>query len=371
MKIKLQNSIPYLNSLGIQISSDDLIHNSSKTVVIGLSGGVDSSVSAALLKMQGYNVIGIYMKNWKTCNPQDFDDVTKVSNILDIPYYSINLSDDYKAMVFDSFINDLNNGLTPNPDVLCNKYIKFNVFFNYAKLLGADYLAMGHYAKIVKNNNIYNLAQPKDKTKDQTYFLSDINPNVLNQVLFPLSDLYKSQVRQIAQDLNLPVAGKKDSMGICFISNDNYRTFISDYISTKRGNFIDIDGNILGQHIGLPFYTIGQKRGLNLDYNIKKLKQYARQSLVVFKKNTKDNSIILVPNFYSILKTKVVFFRDKSSKFNGTCLVRSSNLGNLKIAKIFDNYLIFDQNQQLIAPGQYLVFYDSNGIVVGNSIVIE
>lgn len=371
MNVNYMQAFIYLNRYGIHISKTDFDSNANKTVVIGLSGGVDSSVSAALLKMQGYNVIGIYMKNWTTCNPQDYDDVTKVANILDIPYYSINLSDDYKAMVFDSFINDLNNGLTPNPDVLCNKYIKFNVFFNYAKLLGADYIATGHYAKIVKNNNTYNLAQPKDKTKDQTYFLSDINPNVLNQVLFPLSDLYKSQVRQIAQDLNLPVAGKKDSMGICFISNDNYRNFISDYISSKRGNFIDIDGNILGQHIGLPFYTIGQKRGLNLDYRNKKLKQYSGQSLVVFKKNTKDNSIILLPNMHPCLKTQVLYFRNKSFNLNIKCLVRFSNLGQLHDAFVYKDYLILNQCQNIIAPGQYAVFYDFNGVVLGNAIICD
>jgi tRNA-specific 2-thiouridylase len=340
-------------------------------VVVGLSGGVDSSVSALLLKLQGYKVVGIYMKNWHTCNPQDYADVVKISNLLDIPYYSINLIDDYRAKVFDSFIHDLNMGLTPNPDVLCNTHIKFDVFLKYAKLLGADYLATGHYAKIVNINGIIYLSQPKDKNKDQTYFLSGIDQKVLNSVLFPLSDLTKVQVRQIASDFNLPVFNKKDSMGICFISNDNYRDFIVDYIAASKGDFIDLDGNVLGQHDGLPFYTIGQKKGLGLDYSNIYLKRYSGRSLVVYRKSLDNNSITLVPIDYVGLSVKGLSFRNKIGNFNGTCFVRSSNLGDLKLAHVYDNILIFDTTQLKVAPGQYLVFYDDSGIVLGNAIVVD
>jgi len=340
-------------------------------VVVGLSGGVDSSVSALLLRLQGYKVIGIYMKNWHTCNPQDYSDVVKIANILDIPYYSINLSDDYKTKVFDSFLSDLNMGFTPNPDILCNTHIKFDIFLKYAKILGADYLATGHYAKIISIDGKNYLAQPKDKNKDQTYFLSGIDLKVLDSILFPLSNLTKVQVRKIARDFNLPVFNKKDSMGICFISNDNYRSFIADYISASKGNFIDLDGNVLGQHDGLPFYTIGQKRGLRLNYANQFIKKYTGSALVVYSKNIINNTITLVPSDYSGLSINSLSFRDKIGTFNGTCFVRTSNLGDLKMANVSGDTLCFDSPQRKVAPGQYVVFYDGNGKVLGNAIVTD
>lgn len=356
----------FLKKYGIDISYSNYLDNGTKMVVVGLSGGVDSSVSALLLKLLGYKVVGIYMKNWTTCNPNDYDDVVSIANKIDIPYYSMSLEDDYRNKVFNSFVDDLNNGLTPNPDVLCNKYIKFDVFFKYALLMGADFIATGHYAKIIDGK----LSVPLDKTKDQTYFLHDIDNSCLNKVMFPLSDLTKKIVRMIATDFGLITAKKKDSTGICFIDNGNFRGFISDYISNSKGHFVDLDGNILGSHIGLPFYTIGQKRGLNISFKTGSplAHKYAQVSLVVYKKNITDNTIVVVPSDSPFLMVDSLVVR--SSNFSGICFVRSSNLGELVKAQIIGNKVFFDKPHKIVAAGQYLVYYDDNGIVLGGGIVV-
>lgn len=388
-------AVNLLARYGISISAADFAANSLKTVVVGLSGGVDSSVSALILKLQGYRVIGIHMKNWHTCSPLDYSDVASVASALDIPYYSINLTDDYQAKVFDSFVADLNLGLTPNPDILCNKYIKFDIFFKYAMLLGADFVATGHYARITRSpasnitapsitassntglsdathaSNYYSLARPLDASKDQTYFLYAINPAVLDRVLFPLGDLLKSTTRRIASDFNLSTAAKKDSTGICFIDNANFRTFISDYVVKSRGNFIDMDGNILGIHDGLPFYTVGQKKGLNLIYkkDSSLARRYSNLKMVVLSKNLSDNTITLVPDNDPALFTTSLNVRDKTADFQGACLVRWRNLGDLVPAVISGNTISFTNPIQKVAPGQSVVAYNLNGLVLGGMIV--
>lgn len=370
MTFDMITSLSLLSNYGIIVTPDSYSLNSTKTVIVGMSGGVDSSVSALLLRLMGYRVIGIYMKNWHTCNPLDYDDVRSVADALDINYYSINLTDDYSSKVFDAFLADLNAGLTPNPDVLCNKYIKFSVFLKYAKMLGADFIATGHYAKMIQSTNGSALARPLDLTKDQTYFLHDIDPACYSSVIFPLADLLKSTVRQIATDFNLPVATKKDSTGICFIDNKDYRIFISDYIAKTKGNFIDQYGNILGRHDGLAFYTVGQRRGLNLSFtsNTALTRLYAGRSLIVTAKSFRDNSILLVPDGDPMLTTKTIMIKNKNSSFTGRCLVRSSNLGVLVDAYVNQDNVHFDIDHKLVAPGQYLVFYNDSGMVLGGAI---
>lgn len=365
MNFTVTDSINILARYGLSVSPTDLAVNSLKTVVVGLSGGVDSSVSALLLKLMNYRVIGIHMKNWTTCNPQDYLDVVAVADALDIPYYSVNLTSDYQTKVFDSFVKDLNAGLTPNPDILCNKYIKFDVFFKHALLLGADFVATGHYAKITPDNSA--LMQPVDLTKDQTYFLYAIDSSILSKVLFPLGNLTKKIVRQIAKDFNLPVATKKDSTGICFIDNTNFRKFISDYVSSTKGNFIDADGNVLGTHLGLPFYTIGQKKGLNLNFprGSKIAKKYSALKLVVASKDVKTNTILLVPDTSSELKTRSFTFKDKTTSFTGDCLIRCRNLGDLIPATVDAKQVSFKNDVDLVAPGQALVMYSFDGVVLG------
>lgn len=270
MNFTPEQSINLLSQYQIFLDVDSYQLNSQKKVIVGMSGGVDSSVSALILKLQGFQVFGMFMKNWEeeidgVCPAEeDYSDVVKVCELIDIPYYSINFAKEYKENVFNHFIEGYKQGLTPNPDILCNREIKFKVFFEHAMRLGADYLATGHYCrKIVQDNTSY-LAKGIDGNKDQTYFLYTMKEEVLDHVLFPVGDLEKSIVRQIANDFNLATKAKKDSTGICFIGERNFKEFIQKYITSSKGNFVDLDGSILGPHDGHPFYTKGQRKGLGI-----------------------------------------------------------------------------------------------------------
>ena len=244
-------------------------------VVIGISGGVDSAVAALLLKKEGYNVVGLFMKNWDSninndkegitediC-PQELDyrDAKNVCEELNIPLYRVDFIKEYWDDVFKYFLEELEKGRTPNPDIMCNKYIKFDLFKKEAKKLGADKIATGHYARIVGNR----LLRGVDNNKDQTYFLSQVSSEQLKDVLFPIGHLNKSEVRKIAQENNIPVADKKDSTGICFIGERNYQKFISNYLKGKKGDIIEVEsGRKVGEHKGLMNYTIGQRRNVGL-----------------------------------------------------------------------------------------------------------
>lgn len=236
-----------------------------KTVVLGMSGGVDSSVSAYLLKEQGYNVIGLFMKNWQeedsSCSSEkDFEDVVSVCAKLEIPYYTINFMEEYKEKVFSSMLKDFEKGLTPNPDILCNQEIKFKLFFEKALKFDADFLATGHYAR-TENGKLF---KGLDPNKDQTYFLSTIQKNVLDRVLFPVGSILKKEVKEIAEKLGLDVAHKKESMGICFIGKRDFRPFLQKYLEKKIGPIQTLEGKTIGEHEGVIFYTIGQRKGLKI-----------------------------------------------------------------------------------------------------------
>lgn len=242
-----------------------------KTVVVGLSGGVDSSVAALLLKNQGYHVIGLFMKNWEEkdetglCkSAKDFEDVARVCECLDIPYYSVNFVEEYWNQVFTEFIEGLKKGYTPNPDILCNREIKFKLFLEKAKQMGADYLATGHYSQIRYLDQSFQLLKAADTNKDQSYFLYTLNQEILKNVLFPIGNLQKSTLRQIAKDYGLPTHDKKDSTGICFIGKRNFKEFIQQYIPYQPGNFENLKGQIIGRHDGSAYYTIGQRKGLGI-----------------------------------------------------------------------------------------------------------
>lgn len=249
-----------------------------KTVVIGMSGGVDSAVAAYLLKKQGYNVIALFMRNWdSTINgeffenddiicPQerDYNDAKKVCETLDIPLHRVDFIKEYWDYVFKYFLEELKKGRTPNPDLLCNKYIKFDLFKKEAIKLGADYMATGHYAR-VKDGKLLRAA---DLNKDQTYFLADITAEQLKNVIFPIGELTKPMVRKIAEEQNLVVADKKDSTGICFIGERNYQKFVSNFLKENKGDIIDIKTNeVIGTHNGLMNYTIGQRRNVGISGN--------------------------------------------------------------------------------------------------------
>ena len=233
-----------------------------KTVVIGMSGGVDSSVAALLLREQGYRVIGLFMRNWEESDEngactaeEDFEDVKRVSDLLGIPYYTVNFSKEYMERVFSYFLAEYRAGRTPNPDVLCNREIKFGPFKAYAEKLGADYIATGHYCGISHENGVHRLLKAADQNKDQTYFLNQLSQSQLENVLFPLSDLKKEDVRRIAEEHGLSTAKKKDSTGICFIGERNFRKFLQEYLPAQPGKILTLGGEEVGEHLGLMYYT--------------------------------------------------------------------------------------------------------------------
>jgi len=255
-----------------------------QTVVVGMSGGVDSSVSAYLLKKQGYNVIGLFMRNWDAAlnndiegNPtfgenicpqeQDYNDAKIVCEQLDIPLHRVDFIKEYWDNVFKYFLDELEKGRTPNPDLMCNKYIKFDLFIKEAKKLGADYIATGHYARMQDGK----LLRGIDSNKDQSYFLAQVNREALKNVLFPVGELKKPTVRKIAEEMHLETAHKKDSTGICFIGERNYQKFIHNYLKPNPGNIIDVETKkVIGRHTGLMNYTIGQRRNVGISGNLER-----------------------------------------------------------------------------------------------------
>ena len=246
---------------------------SKKKVVIGMSGGVDSSVAAWLLKEQGYEVIGLFMKNWEDdddseyCSTrQDWIDAASVADVIGVDIEAVNFSAEYKDRVFAEFLREYQAGRTPNPDVLCNAEIKFKAFLDHAMHLGADLIATGHYARVRQNesNGRFELLKAFDHTKDQSYFLHRLNQAQLSKTLFPLGEIPKTEVRRIAEELKLPNAAKKDSTGICFIGERPFREFLNRYLSYKPGPMKTPDGKVVGEHVGLSFYTLGQRKGIGI-----------------------------------------------------------------------------------------------------------
>lgn len=243
-----------------------------KKVVVGMSGGVDSSVAALLLKNAGYDVVGVFMKNWEEDNEEgictateDYDDVRRVCDTLKIPYYTVNFSEEYLERVFDYFLMEYSAGRTPNPDILCNAEIKFKAFLQHAMGLGADALATGHYAQSrVLDNGGIELLRASDEDKDQTYFLAGLTQAQLRPVMFPIGHLHKAEVRRLAREAGLATAQKKDSTGICFIGERKFKAFLQKYLPAQPGEMRTLGGKVVGRHDGLMYYTLGQRRGLGL-----------------------------------------------------------------------------------------------------------
>ena len=243
-----------------------------KKVVIGMSGGVDSSVAAWMLKEQGYDVVGLFMKNWEDdddseyCSTrQDWIDAVSVADVVGVDIEAVNFASEYKDRVFAEFLREYQAGRTPNPDVLCNAEIKFKAFLDHAMLLGADMIATGHYARVRENPaGSFELMKAVDASKDQSYFLHRLNQAQLSKTLFPLGEIHKTEVRRIAEQLKLPNATKKDSTGICFIGERPFREFLNRYLSYTPGPMKTPEGDIVGEHVGLSFYTLGQRKGIGL-----------------------------------------------------------------------------------------------------------
>ena len=353
---------------------------SKKTVVVGMSGGVDSSVAALLLKEQGYNVIGLFMKNWEeqddndNCTAEvDYQDVRRVANILQIPYYSVNFSKQYMDRVFTYFLDEYNKGRTPNPDVLCNREIKFGPFKDYAMELGADYIATGHYCGIKHEDGVHYLLKAKDKNKDQTYFLNQVTQPQLENVLFPLADLEKGEVRKIAEQNGLVTADKKDSTGICFIGERNFRQFLMNYIPAKEGDIKTYDGRVLGKHYGLMYYTIGQRRGLDIGG----IKGDDGRWFVI-EKDIKNNVLYVAHGAEDRLYSKGLIMNscnfmpgtpDKKS-FECTAKFRYRQDEQKVLVNILSDHIFveFENRQRAITEGQYAVFYNDECCLGGGVI---
>ncbi|HXZ97097.1 MAG TPA: tRNA 2-thiouridine(34) synthase MnmA [Burkholderiales bacterium] len=242
-----------------------------KHVIVGMSGGVDSSVAALLLQQQGFDVRGLFMKNWEDddtdeyCSSrQDLIDAVAVADRIGIDIETVNFSAEYKERVFSDFLKEYRGGRTPNPDVLCNAEIKFKAFLEHALQRGADYIATGHYAQIRETDGLFQLLKAEDGTKDQSYFLYRLHQVQLSKTLFPLGRLYKREVREIAKQRGLPVHDKKDSTGICFIGERPFREFLNRYLPKNPGAIETSDGEVVGEHIGLMYYTVGQRQGLGI-----------------------------------------------------------------------------------------------------------
>ncbi len=240
-------------------------------IVLGMSGGVDSSVAAWLLKQQGHEVIGLFMKNWddddddEYCSTrQDWIDAVSVADVVGVDIEAVNFAAEYKDRVFAEFLREYEAGRTPNPDVLCNAEIKFKAFLDHAMQLGADKIATGHYARVRERNGGFELLKAIDASKDQSYFLHRLNQAQLSHTLFPLGELHKTEIRRIAEELKLPNASKKDSTGICFIGERPFREFLNRYLSFQPGPMKTPDGTVVGEHVGLSFYTLGQRKGIGL-----------------------------------------------------------------------------------------------------------
>ncbi|MDR2267445.1 MAG: tRNA 2-thiouridine(34) synthase MnmA [Christensenellaceae bacterium] len=350
-----------------------------KRIVVGMSGGVDSSVVALLLKEAGNDVIGLFMHNWHETSEdgactaeEDFADVRRIASVLNIPYYTIDLSSEYQTRVFNLFVEEYKAGRTPNPDVLCNREIKFGPFKEYATRLDADYIATGHYAGLKTDMDGLHLVRAKDENKDQTYFLNQLSVAQLENVLFPLAQLTKSQVREIARIHGLATAEKKDSTGICFIGERNFRKFLSNYIPMQRGETRDLSGKLLGHHNGVFYYTIGQRKGLSIGGG-------EGEAYFVVKKDVENNILYVNQGecpelFSSQLIAKDFNYINSTISDGSRILVRTRHRQPLVPATAYTTAtrntlrFVFDTPVRAVTPGQFAVAY-SQDICLGGGVI--
>lgn len=367
-----------------------------KRVLVGLSGGVDSAVAAYLLKKQGYDVTAAFMRNWDAVanndflgNPtldqamcpqeQDYEDAKKVATQLEIPLLRVDFIEEYWDKVFLYFLDEYKKGRTPNPDIFCNKYIKFDAFLAWSQKQNFDYIATGHYAKRVDKNNMTYMYKSFDQNKDQTYFLSQLDQEQLKASLFPLGDIDKTEVRAIADKLNLTVATKKDSTGVCFIGERHFKNFLHNYLPMKKGDIVDINrGTKIGIHDGVFYYTIGQRRGLGIGG----LKDYQEaRSWYVCKKDVEQNILYVAndENDRHLLADRALI---TNVNFNSVrplegALISAKFRYRQKDLPVIIHYLAdgnvsleFKNPYKAITPGQAAVFYDGN-ICLGGGIISE
>ena len=344
-------------------------------IAVGMSGGVDSSVSALILKEMGYDVVGIFMKNWEDDEDdpcpakQDYEDALAVAEKIGIPLYAFNFSQEYWDRVFTLFLDDLKAGYTPNPDILCNREIKFSVLFDKAKSLGVEKIATGHYARVTENNE---LSRGIDQGKDQSYFLYTLKDHILENVLFPIGALEKSLVREKAKKAGLDVATKRDSTGICFIGKRNFKEFLSKYMPPTKGVFQTPEGEVVGEHDGAWYYTIGQRKGMGIGG--------AGDAWFVADKDIKTHTVTVVqgenhPLLFSneLVATDITWItRPPSLPFKCSAKIRYRQSDQLCTIYAAPNDTIkvkFDTPQRAVTPCQSVVFYKEN-ICLGGGVII-
>ncbi|TCT16182.1 tRNA-specific 2-thiouridylase [Natranaerovirga pectinivora] len=353
-------------------------------VVVGMSGGVDSSVAAYLLKEQGYDVIGVTMQIWQDedtdvqeekagcCGLSAVDDARRVANALEIPYYVMNFKDEFKEKVIDYFIDEYQEGRTPNPCIACNRYVKWESLLFRSLQIGAEYIATGHYAQVVQlENGRYTMKKSVTSQKDQTYALYNLTQEQLSRTLMPVGKYTKDQIREMAQKINLRIANKPDSQEICFIPDNDYGRFIQENLekTIEPGNFVDTEGNIVGKHKGIIHYTIGQRKGLGIALGkpvfVVEIRPETNEVVIgehneVFTQELKANNL----NFMSIEDLegeKRVIGKIRYSHQGAPCIIK----------KIDEDTLLckFDEPQRAITPGQAVVFYEEDYIVGGGTII--
>ncbi len=360
-------------------------------VVLGLSGGVDSSVAAIRLLEEGHEVIGVFMRNWDSAtnndvlgNPDinnevcpqemDYKDAKAVADKLGIPLYRVDFIKEYWDYVFTYFLDEYKKGRTPNPDIMCNKEIKFKAFLKYAETLGCDYIAMGHYARVIHDGDKSYLLRGVDNNKDQTYFLCQLTAKQLHNSLFPIGDMVKPEVRALAQKYDLATATKKDSTGICFIGERNFAQFLSNYLPAKEGDMMTLDGKKIGRHQGLMYYTIGQRKGLGIGGS----NEFDNEPWFVLGKDLERNILFVGQGFHN------------PYLYSNRCYVSSINWINERPQGLFectckfryrqadvpckiefldsDKLVVYYDHVRAVTPGQAAVFYDGEYCLGGGSI---
>ncbi|EKY07964.1 tRNA 2-thiouridine(34) synthase MnmA [Neisseria sp. 23W00296] len=357
-----------------------MTQHSSQNIVVGLSGGVDSSVTAALLKQQGHQVRGVFMQNWEDddndeyCSiKQDSFDAIAVADILGIDIDIVNFAAQYKDKVFAYFLQEYGAGRTPNPDVLCNAEIKFKCFLDYAIEQGADVIATGHYARKEVRGGVHHLLKGLDANKDQSYFLYRLRPHQLERAVFPLGGLEKPEVRRLAAEYALPTAAKKDSTGICFIGERPFREFLQQYLPTHNGAMVTPEGKTVGEHVGLTFYTLGQRKGLGIGG--------AGEPWFVVGKNLPRNELIVVQGHdHPLLYTNSLVMNDLSFTLperpapgRYTCKTRYRMADAACELRYLDDdtaELVFEEAQWAVTPGQSAVLYDGD-VCLGGGVIVS
>ena len=355
--------------------------NINKTVVVGMSGGVDSSVAAYLLQKQGYKVQGLFMQNWQNepgevCTSEiDFADASKVCDQLNIPLHKANFSDEYWDRVFKEFLSEHEKGRTPNPDILCNREIKFKSFLDYAIKIGADHIATGHYARLDHKRDHSILKRSKDLNKDQTYFLHEVSGKEFAKCIFPLEELTKFEVREIAEKNNFINHDKKDSVGICFVGERNLKDFLKRFIQFESGNIKDSEGNILGAHPGALLFTQGQRQGLNVGG----VKDKPELPWYVYDKSIELNEVYVCQGEFNDLLLSDGLLMEEMKWINKSvvpkqldCEVQVRHRGKPVscVAHFKDKgvELSFSEKIRAIAPGQSAVLYKNNECLGGGII---